>query len=235
METPPLVRRALALAAALGFEKSCRPEDGALLHVLAARRGIIAGGRDRHGRGRRCRLDRLRAAAAACRSSRPSSTRTLAARAAELFADDPNVTVARRAVASDACRPRHRSTCSSSTRDDAKDDVDAVVGLLAPGRHRRARRLLARSGSARSERRDAWLGTRCWRRSSSGSRPSGAPSSPFGGNPFRPGVPLPIASPWSPGPIPSTTSADSSSRGCRSSSSASSSGCSCARWRWCRR
>jgi len=41
METPPLVVRALALAESLGFEKSCRPEDGALLHVLAARRGII--------------------------------------------------------------------------------------------------------------------------------------------------------------------------------------------------
>src|SRR5881392_4238067 len=40
METPPLVERALALAEAVGFTKSCRPEDGALLHVLAARRGI---------------------------------------------------------------------------------------------------------------------------------------------------------------------------------------------------
>ena len=40
METPPLVARAQALAATLGFEKSCLPEDGALLHVLAARRGI---------------------------------------------------------------------------------------------------------------------------------------------------------------------------------------------------
>ena len=29
------------LAAARGFEKSCEPEDGALLHVLAARRGIL--------------------------------------------------------------------------------------------------------------------------------------------------------------------------------------------------
>ena len=40
MEMPPLVRRALALAEEQGFEKSCRLEEGALLHVLAARRGI---------------------------------------------------------------------------------------------------------------------------------------------------------------------------------------------------
>jgi protein-L-isoaspartate O-methyltransferase len=37
---PPLVARAKAAAAALGFEKSCRDEDGMVMHVLAARRGI---------------------------------------------------------------------------------------------------------------------------------------------------------------------------------------------------
>ena len=40
METPPLVARALARLEPRGFEKSCWPEAGALLHVLAARRGI---------------------------------------------------------------------------------------------------------------------------------------------------------------------------------------------------
>ena len=46
METPALVARALARLEPRGFEKSCRPEAGALLHllaalhVLAARRGI---------------------------------------------------------------------------------------------------------------------------------------------------------------------------------------------------
>lgn len=39
--TPPLVERALALAAARGFRRSCSPEVGALLHVLASRRGIL--------------------------------------------------------------------------------------------------------------------------------------------------------------------------------------------------
>jgi predicted O-methyltransferase YrrM len=37
---PPLVARAREAAAERGFEKSCRDEDGMLLHVLAARRGI---------------------------------------------------------------------------------------------------------------------------------------------------------------------------------------------------
>lgn len=36
---PPLVERALALAAAHGFERSCSPEVGRLLHVLAGSRG----------------------------------------------------------------------------------------------------------------------------------------------------------------------------------------------------
>jgi predicted O-methyltransferase YrrM len=36
---PPLVRRALALAAGLGWERSCSAEAGRLLHALAAQRG----------------------------------------------------------------------------------------------------------------------------------------------------------------------------------------------------
>jgi predicted O-methyltransferase YrrM len=36
---PPLVERALALTERLGFERSCSPEVGRLLHVLAATRG----------------------------------------------------------------------------------------------------------------------------------------------------------------------------------------------------
>ena len=36
---PPLVEKALALTERLGFERSCRPEVGRLLHVLAASRG----------------------------------------------------------------------------------------------------------------------------------------------------------------------------------------------------
>lgn len=40
MNVPPLVLRAKALAAGASFEGSCRDEDGQLLHVLAARRGV---------------------------------------------------------------------------------------------------------------------------------------------------------------------------------------------------
>ena len=40
MTVPALVGRARAAAADLGFERSCRDEDGRLLHVLAGRRGI---------------------------------------------------------------------------------------------------------------------------------------------------------------------------------------------------
>jgi predicted O-methyltransferase YrrM len=36
---PPLVERALALTGRLGFERTCRPEVGRLLHMLAASRG----------------------------------------------------------------------------------------------------------------------------------------------------------------------------------------------------
>jgi predicted O-methyltransferase YrrM len=39
MEVPPLVRRAHEVAERLGFERSCIPEVGRLLHVLAATRG----------------------------------------------------------------------------------------------------------------------------------------------------------------------------------------------------
>jgi predicted O-methyltransferase YrrM len=37
--TPPLVERAAALATELGFESSCSPETGRLLHLLAGMRG----------------------------------------------------------------------------------------------------------------------------------------------------------------------------------------------------
>jgi predicted O-methyltransferase YrrM len=37
---PPLVAQAKEAAAELGLERGCRDEDGALLHVLAGRRGV---------------------------------------------------------------------------------------------------------------------------------------------------------------------------------------------------
>lgn len=131
METPPLVERALALAEQHGFEKSCRPEEGALLHVLASRRGITRAAEIGTGSG---------VGAAWIVSALPPPTPFLtaeldpglAARATELFADDPNVTV--------VAGPWRATLPSEAPFDllfvdahDAKIDVDAVVGLLAPG------------------------------------------------------------------------------------------------------
>jgi predicted O-methyltransferase YrrM len=131
METPPLVLRALDLAAAHGFEKSSRPEDGALLHVLAARRGTTRAAEIGTGVG---------VGAAWIASALPPGVPLftaeidpeLAARAAELFADDPDVTV---------LAGSWRETLPAEAPfdfvfvdgGDAKDDVDAVVGILAPG------------------------------------------------------------------------------------------------------
>jgi len=131
METPPLVLRALALAEAQGFAKSCRPEDGALLHILAARRGTARAAEIGTGLG---------VGAAWIVSALPPQVPfftaeldpVLAARAAELFADDPNVTVIagswRDSLPEEA--PFDLVFVDAS---DAKDDVDAVLGLLAPG------------------------------------------------------------------------------------------------------
>ncbi len=131
METPPLVRRAVRLAEEHGFETWCRPEDGALLHVLAARRGIGRAAEIGTGTG---------VGAAWIVSALPPQTPFftveldpgLAARAAELFGGDPNVTV--------ATGPWRESLPAEAPFDllfvharDAKDDVDAVVGVLAPG------------------------------------------------------------------------------------------------------
>jgi predicted O-methyltransferase YrrM len=131
METPPLVLRALAVARAQGFERSCRPEDGALLHVLAARRGTMRAAEIGTGVG---------VGAAWIVSALPPQTPFftaeldpgLAAQAEELFADDPNVTVIagswRDSLPEEA--PYDLVFVAAS---DAIDDVDTVVGLLTPG------------------------------------------------------------------------------------------------------
>jgi predicted O-methyltransferase YrrM len=131
METPPLVRRAEALAGALGFSKSCLPEDGALLHVLAARRGIERAGEIGTGAG---------VGSAWIVSALPPATaffttksdHRLAGRVRRLFADDPNVTVLtgdwRETLPAEA--PFDLLFVDGG---DAGDDPDSVVGLLTPG------------------------------------------------------------------------------------------------------
>jgi len=131
METPPLVRRALAFAEAEGFTKSCKPEDGALLHVLAARRGIARAAEIGTGAGAGTAW-----MVSGLQPQVPFFTAELdpgmAARAAELFVEDPNVNV--------IPGPWRDSLPAEAPFDllfvdahDAKDDVEAVVGLLAPG------------------------------------------------------------------------------------------------------
>lgn len=154
MKMPPLVERALARAEEHGVESSCRPEAGALLHVLAARRGIVRAAEIGTGAG---------VGAAWIVSALPPQTpffsaeldQGLAAVAAELFASDPNVTV--------TAGPWRASLPPEAPFDllfvdasDAKDDVDAVVGLLAPGG---TAVLDDFSGgpALRDARRDAWL------------------------------------------------------------------------------
>ena len=154
METPPLVERAAALAEALGFAKSCRPEDGALLHVLAARRGIVRAAEIGTGAG---------VGAAWIVSALPPQVPfftaeldpALAGAARELFADDPNATV--------LDGPWRETLPAEAPFDllfvdahDAKDDVDAVVGLLAPGGTAVLDDFWA-DPSLPDRRRDAWL------------------------------------------------------------------------------
>ena len=131
MEPPPLVTRALELAARIGFEKSCAAEVGALLHVLAARRGILRVAEIGAGAG---------VGSAWIVSALPPATPfftaeidpELATAVASLFADDPNVTVLagswRETLHAEA--PFDLVFVNAS---DAKDDIDATIGLLAPG------------------------------------------------------------------------------------------------------
>jgi predicted O-methyltransferase YrrM len=154
METPPLVRRALDLAAAHGFEKSCRPEDGALLHVLAGRRGTVRAAEIGTGVG---------VGAAWIVSALPPGAQfftaeidpVLAASARELFVDDADVTVLT-GPWREMLPPEAPFDLVFVDGADAKDDVDAVVGILAPG----GTAVLDdfwRDPALPDERRDAWL------------------------------------------------------------------------------
>lgn len=142
------------LAAQTGFEQSCAPEDGALLHVLAGRRGVLRAGEIGTGVG---------VGAAWIVSALPPGTpfvsveldATRAAAAATLFQHDPDV----RILAGDwraALPPEAPFDLLFVDAHDAKDDADAVVGLLTPG----GTAVLddfSYDASAADPRRDAWL------------------------------------------------------------------------------
>lgn len=92
LEPPPLVRRALALAEALGFEHSSSPETGRLLHALAGMRGRarVAETGTGAGVGAAWIVSALDPAVPFVTVERDEG---LAAAAAELFAADENVRV----------------------------------------------------------------------------------------------------------------------------------------------
>lgn len=131
MTLPPLVVRAKSAAEALGFAKRCRDEDGLLLHVLAARRGIERVAEIGTGTG---------VGTAWLASALPPGVllvtaeldERLARVAAALFEDDPDV---------DVVHGDWREVLPAHAPFDllfvdggrAKDDPDAVLALAAPG------------------------------------------------------------------------------------------------------
>ena len=131
MIVPRLVARAKATAEALGFEKSCRDEDGALLHVLAGRRGVerVAEIGTGAGVGTAWLASALPPGAPLVTAERDER---FARAAAELFADDPDV---------DVLHGDWREVLPAHAPFDlvfvdggrAKDDPDAVLALAAPG------------------------------------------------------------------------------------------------------
>ena len=129
--TPPLVVRAQALAVERGFEKSCTDEDGALLHVLAGRRGLQRAGEIGTGTG-------VGAAwiVSALRPGTPFVTveldEGLAAAAATLFADDPDVTVLNGSW-KDVLPPHAPFDFLFVDGGRAKDEPDPILGLVTPG------------------------------------------------------------------------------------------------------
>ena len=131
MSVPPLVVRARETAERLRFAKSCRDEDGRLLHVLAGRRGIERVAEIGTGTGVGTAW-----LAAALAPGTPVYTaepdETLAREAAILFADDPDVHV----LAGDwrtVLPPHAPFDLIFVDGGRAKDDPDAVLGLTAPG------------------------------------------------------------------------------------------------------
>ena len=133
MTDPPLVQRALALERELGFERSCIREVGLLLHVLAAQRGRARVGELGTGCG---------VGAAWIVSALPPAVpfvtvevdETRARIAAELFAEDENVTVLQgdwhELMPPEA--PFDLLFLDSGKQHPELDGED-VVGLLAPG------------------------------------------------------------------------------------------------------
>jgi predicted O-methyltransferase YrrM len=125
-----MVTRAQALAAELGFVRSCRDEDGALLHVLAGAHGIRRAAEIGTGAGVATAW-----IAAALPPGVPLFTAEvdpeLAAAAGLLFADDEDVHVLA-GPWRQVLPPEAPFDLVFVDAHDAKDDVEAALGLLAP-------------------------------------------------------------------------------------------------------
>jgi predicted O-methyltransferase YrrM len=131
MMVPPLVARAQAAARALGFEASCRDEDGMLLHVLAARRGVerVAEIGTGAGVGTAWIASGLPPGVVLCTAERVPAH---AAAARALFADDPDVRVLEGDWRS-VLPPHAPFDLIFVDGAGAKDDPGGVLGLAAPG------------------------------------------------------------------------------------------------------
>jgi predicted O-methyltransferase YrrM len=131
VNVPPFVARARAAAEELGFGRSCRDEDGMLLHILAGRRGIERAAEIGTGTG----VGTAWLAAAlppGVRLFTAEADASLADAAAALFADDADVSV----LAGDwraVLLPHAPFDLIFVDGGDAKDDPDAVIGLATPG------------------------------------------------------------------------------------------------------
>jgi predicted O-methyltransferase YrrM len=155
VRTPPLVLRAQEAARALGFTLSTTDEDGALLHVLAARRGVLRVGEIGTGTGvGTAWLSSALAPGTPLVTCDVDPERVAAARG--VFADDPDVRVLEgdwRAVLPPE-GPFDLLFCDGGH---AKDDPDAVLGLVAPRGTVVLDDFFAIPPEAPDQRRDGWL------------------------------------------------------------------------------
>jgi len=129
MVEPPLVRRAERLAQELAFERSCTPEVGRLLHLLAAQRGRARVGEIGTGAGVGTAW-----MASALRPGVPLYTvetdAVLATAVRELFSEDPDVHV----LGGDRLELEAEAPFDLLFVDASAAKADPrTVGLLAPG------------------------------------------------------------------------------------------------------
>jgi predicted O-methyltransferase YrrM len=131
LREPPLVARSNELARELGFERSCEPEVGRLLHALAAQRGRSRVGEIGTGAGVAAAW-MVSALAPEVPFVTVEEDARLARAARELFGEDENVTVLEGDW--EALLPAEApfDLLFVDARP-AKLAADAVVGLLAPG------------------------------------------------------------------------------------------------------